>query len=791
MVAGLAVGKDWLVRIGVAFSGIDAIVALVAFIGVRRGFDDAEERRELARRMFEASRSESAAPSIPGMTPISLAYEPDHELVTYRSSEQERVRFDELLVEIRDTPGPLVLVGAPGSGKTLTLRRLVESLLDEARDAPSAVAERFVLSRWREGTPLEDWLATEWAGRREYGLSRSVARGLVTDPATVIALDGLDEVTEPRRDACVVAINNFLERHPAARAVIACREEEYRRIDTRVDTTRVRQIARLDREEIASFVGRYGPSSWQYLRARLDVDEVLVGLLGTPLHLIAALTAFRDPTPLLLGTRDERERVLWAHYVDDRLRRLGASKDSLETHRRWLGDIAITSVASGLDEFFPHDLGTSWTNRMSKVLVATSVAAGWAIVRGGMRWRGFVVVAIVAFFVTQSRWSGGTTRDGIDRWIAGNRFRRVLCQLGTAAQTVPFVCLVPVGLWLMGRNDSPRLSSFDISYMTAMAACVVVGPVLHSAIAPSMLVWTRRVPPNLHTFLEECVSSHLLRRRGIGYRVLHRQLQAHLVLISLPPRRRGSLRRRLLYAPNRERSGWYNLSLEAEAAGHYDPAAQMAKMSCSLRPWRARYWMQLGDCLFHLARYDEALHAYDRCMGLRRLRDRVLGSIARLERVSRFKGLLRTVESSIIHNNRGVVLLVLDRHDDAVRSLRRAVTMRSDDALEALVLLGALEWSESPQDARTKFDRALTHEGKYLSAFRRAELRSIALAGKGQPEQAVAELTSALKLVEYTDEYQVALYDRFKCRPLPGIDRIESVVEHAVRSHGGRVHDRL
>lgn len=114
--------------------------------------------------------------------------------------------------------GRLVIVGAPGAGKSGTAVLLVLAALRHRKavaDADRAevpVPVLFTLNDWNPGTqPVQDWLVSQlrqtydglFTGRRG---ARAVAALLRTGKITVI-LDGLDEIIEPLRPVALQALN--------------------------------------------------------------------------------------------------------------------------------------------------------------------------------------------------------------------------------------------------------------------------------------------------------------------------------------------------------------------------------------------------------------------------------------------------------------------------------------------------------------------------------------------------------------------------------------------------------
>lgn len=124
--------------------------------------------------------------------------------------------------------GSLLILGEPGSGKTMTLLQLAESLLDTTvTDPTQPIPVVLNLSSWaNKQEPLVDWLVEEML--LAYQLPRQTGRSLIASSSLIYLLDGLDEVAAAARDACVTAINE-LKAQQLAPMVVCCRVAEYER----------------------------------------------------------------------------------------------------------------------------------------------------------------------------------------------------------------------------------------------------------------------------------------------------------------------------------------------------------------------------------------------------------------------------------------------------------------------------------------------------------------------------------------------------------------------------------
>lgn len=127
--------------------------------------------------------------------------------------------------------GRLVVLGAPGAGKTVLGLHLLLDLLDHRRAQPESaqpVPVRVNAASWGEGTGFTAWLVDVLAA--DYGLLPKVARMPVDGGQVLPVLDGLDEMDpldrRPRRARAAV---NELNRPPwlGRPVIVTCRAAVY------------------------------------------------------------------------------------------------------------------------------------------------------------------------------------------------------------------------------------------------------------------------------------------------------------------------------------------------------------------------------------------------------------------------------------------------------------------------------------------------------------------------------------------------------------------------------------
>jgi predicted NACHT family NTPase len=135
---------------------------------------------------------------------------------------------------IYDATGLLLILGAPGSGKTTTLLDLARTLLERARDD---IRERIPivvnLSSWNKKQPLSDWITSELS--QKYRVPRKIARFWLQHGYLLPLLDGLDEIETSMQPDCVAAINAFIEEFKPSGLVVCCRLNEYRWLPKRLE----------------------------------------------------------------------------------------------------------------------------------------------------------------------------------------------------------------------------------------------------------------------------------------------------------------------------------------------------------------------------------------------------------------------------------------------------------------------------------------------------------------------------------------------------------------------------
>ena len=220
----------------------------------------------------------------------------------------------------------LLILGAPGAGKTTTLLELARYLVQRAKnDQREPVPVVLNLASWHGGR-LFAWIESELGLR--YQIPKRVGRKLVGEHQILLLLDGLDEVRAAERHSCVREINRFLEEHGAPGLTVSCREEEYQQLrPARLRLGGAVRLKPLEFSQINDHLERAGPPL-AGLRTALNSDSLLRELAQTPLLLDMMRIAYRDLPPDALAGSTPRSlaqtrRKLMDSYVDRMFERRG------------------------------------------------------------------------------------------------------------------------------------------------------------------------------------------------------------------------------------------------------------------------------------------------------------------------------------------------------------------------------------------------------------------------------------------------------------------------------------
>lgn len=283
----------------------------------------------------------------------------------------------------------LLILGAPGSGKTITLLQLTRELLKQARaDSRASIPLVFNLSSWekKQGS-LAAWLVEE--AFLQYQLKRSFTRDeLLPSGSIVLLLDGLDEVPLAARSNCVAAINVFLQAHPVGVAVCS-RTADYDELNQKLKMQQAVVLQPLSGRQIEEFLAGAisDEATLQLVSGLLRRDRQLRELARTPLMLNVVVLTYQDTDVTEMAgaeTVADRRRHLLARYVDRMLNRPPLTADGYHQDRAvsWLAHLAREMQKQGHSVFYLEDMQPTFLTQRSFAWYTGSVGLVGGLVGG-------------------------------------------------------------------------------------------------------------------------------------------------------------------------------------------------------------------------------------------------------------------------------------------------------------------------------------------------------------------------------------------------------------------------
>jgi hypothetical protein len=233
----------------------------------------------------------------------------------------------------------LVVLGDPGSGKSILAQWLTLKLLEvpsssagAAQEGPSkAIPVLLQLRTWDPAVALRDWAAVQmthiypWLSAEiqvRGGTSRTLASQLIEQGRVLMVLDGLDEITPENRLAAFRKLSEVACTSQAM--VITCRAREYAQMVYQAGQPLPQMpVIRLNPLPLPAVCTRLMPENspsprFRRLAGRMELnpDGPLARALSSPLALWLVTTVYHDPgrDPMELAGFKTRDEIL-AHLL--------------------------------------------------------------------------------------------------------------------------------------------------------------------------------------------------------------------------------------------------------------------------------------------------------------------------------------------------------------------------------------------------------------------------------------------------------------------------------------------
>lgn len=260
-----------------------------------------------------------------------------------------------------EVKGKLLILGAPGAGKTTALLQLAKHLAHHAeQDVSVPVPILLNLSSWKDDNqPIDRWLAAEL--KVKYGVRNDIGERWLNEGGLTPLLDGLDELEPMRQGKCVQAMSQFQQDYRPKHLVVSCRLAEYQNSSVKLQLNGAVCLQPLTDEQVRNYlVDAKAPELW----TSIQNDTVLFGLAKSPLllsmmrlvHQERSIQEWRE-----LSLTRERHQYLFDMYIERMLSREKKSDEyTKEKTLHWLGWLARRLQDQGQAEFLIETIQPTW-----------------------------------------------------------------------------------------------------------------------------------------------------------------------------------------------------------------------------------------------------------------------------------------------------------------------------------------------------------------------------------------------------------------------------------------------
>ena len=455
----------------------------------------------------------------------------------------------------------LLILGEPGAGKSTLLVSLAQHLVERAeREETHPLPILLLLSSWAVRRPrMQDWLIEQLS--QVYNVPRQLSQQLVREEQILLLLDGLDEMEETARVACVTEINAYHHEHLLVPLVICSRTAEYERatVTERLALQSSVVVQPLTSGQIDAALASVG-TSVAGLCTELTKNSTLAELATTPLLLDVLLLVYQGKEPR--GLSRQRKALLqqvWDTYVKQMIGRKGDKQRYPGPQTiRWLGWLAQLMREHNQTVFFLEHLQPDWLPKRPKAFYQWSVGLVGALL-------GVLVIWLSGGL------SGGLSVDlviGLVIWLVGGLVGGLLVGLMKIAPAgdltwswekarsklrvglrVGLPGGLPSGLrrWLVFGLVFGLVVGLVLGLFSGLSRGLLVGLVVGLVVglagglgaavqyyALRFWLWrTHTFPWRAVSFLKDATARILLRRVGGGYSFTHRLLLDHFADLDL------------------------------------------------------------------------------------------------------------------------------------------------------------------------------------------------------------------------------------------------------------------
>ena len=296
----------------------------------------------------------------------------------------------------------LLILGDPGSGKTVTLLTLARELARLAEnDTAQPIPVILKLVSWtNKRSDLVSWIVEELTVK--YQIPRKMGRDWLEDNSLLLLLDGLDEIPSRHLQESIITINRFRETNGLTGLIVCSRTEAYESAGVHLKLGGAIRLQPLSREQIDGYLAS-GGSGLAVLRTALQNDAELQRIAQSPLWLNLMSITYRDidsssDSGLIQGesvadSKIRRQRLVQAYVQRAFQHRIGKPPYENQQTNHWLAWLAGKLLAHNQAVFLIEQMQPNW-------LPTAGWRLGYMLVTGVVKgfWVGVVVWLLLQAF---------------------------------------------------------------------------------------------------------------------------------------------------------------------------------------------------------------------------------------------------------------------------------------------------------------------------------------------------------------------------------------------------------
>ncbi|WP_297324284.1 TIR domain-containing protein [Nitrosomonas sp.] len=279
--------------------------------------------------------------------------------------QRQQLHLDDTQIDtVFDATGLLLILGEPGSGKTITLLELASLLIKRAAvDSKERIPVVLNLSSWQKSQSLVEWIADKM--RSAYQVPSKLARTWLDQGYIVPLLDGLDEVRTENQPNCVEAINKYIDEFHPSGLVVCSRLKEYQWLPERLKMNGAICIEPLNQQQIDSYFAALG-DELKSLRMAIQEDTALQELAQSPLMLNIMSMAYQSADSESLVEKElpveTRRTKIFDAYVEKMFQRKESTNQIFpkEKVKLWLSWLAKKMQEQSQSVLFVENIQPSW-----------------------------------------------------------------------------------------------------------------------------------------------------------------------------------------------------------------------------------------------------------------------------------------------------------------------------------------------------------------------------------------------------------------------------------------------